>query len=799
MARSLTAALAGASMALIVAGAAHGSGPGTPAPWYLDQFGGEAADLKAFYTGRVGIVMARSPRPELLIDWRLLHGLPVGQAAGESLSIPCCSEPWRPWKTERPEDPVDQWVKTRKLVPGAPVLADRDIGTERSGKDFTDVPNCQGDAFSTAAATLQDRAKRYGAQSPMVAAWLATQDAVFRACSASGVVLPPLPPNAPPWLKADHEYQNAAFDLYDDRAGQAAIRFAAIGEDPASPWRPLGLYLEARAMERQAMAHQSLNEIKQARALIDALAASAPGTYGRDQAQDLSDILEFRFAPDHRMHEIDGDLAKTRPPKTIDVEFRDYSDLADQAKTKPEIIDWMTTLAARPPGQYDSYDPRGLNRPLFAKARIAALAHAVERWRATHDRAWLIAALSLADANSPEATDLVIDGRRVDSAYPGWIAIQYHLLRLRIAKPGARVALDEILAHRDLSVSDRNIFTALRLAVARNPSEFVRLALRRRLCAGAEPETKGCVRIDWDSDDIQLGGVFEGPHGEGSVGLGEDARAVIDRLPMRERIAVSRDVVLPARLRLDIALTSFARAVQLQDEAALDALANELAPLLPQLADEWRRIPAARSGPDKRFAAYMVLAKIPGMRTDLVDYVRPEGPVVQFQEHWMDWIILPKGRGDRGLKPPPLSQYQSDGYDPEGADERSDLYCLGECGRGAGPLRLPDFAARLQTSAMAERAYFVRRADTEITYDIDTGKPPVPPPMPTGAKDVWEEMLAYAAAHPADSRIPEALHWLVHASHFGASHNHSGRRAFDLLQHRYPNSVWARRTPSYSE
>ena len=199
----------------------------------------------------------------------------------------------------------------------------------------------------------------------------------------------------------------------------------------------------------------------------------------------------------------------------------------------------------------------------------------------------------------------------------------------------------------------------------------------------------------------------------------------------------------------------------------------------------------------------MVMAKIPGMRTDLVNYQRPEGPVVQFQTHWMDWIILPRGRGEAGISPPPLGRYQTAGYLLDGfrpqPDARTDLNCLGECGRGGAPIRLPDFAAQAQKSANAERAYFIQGPDTEFDVDPTTGKPLAPPPTPAGGSDIWEEMLAFANTHPADPRIPEALHWIVHASHFGASHNQSGRRAFELLHHRYPNSVWAKRTTAYSE
>ncbi len=70
-------------------------------------------------------------------------------------------------------------------------------------------------------------------------------------------------------------------------------------------------------------------------------------------------------------------------------------------------------------------------------------------------------------------------------------------------------------------------------------------------------------------------------------------------------------------------------------------------------------------------------------------------------------------------------------------------------------------------------------------------------PMPARASSVWEAVLAYAKAHPADPRSPEALYWLVHVGHYGDGHNHSGHRAFDLLHQRYPTSAWAKKTKYY--
>lgn len=238
-----------------------------------------------------------------------------------------------------------------------------------------------------------------------------------------------------------------------------------------------------------------------------------------------------------------------------------------------------------------------------------------------------------------------------------------------------------------------------------------------------------------------------------------------------------------------MALTSYARAVVLDDQASVEGLAADLEKLLPQLAEDWQRVRATPVGPDKRFYQFFILAKAPGIRIDLVDYTRPEGAVAQFQYYWTDWIVPAKGR-PAAAEPPALALYQDAGVvDDDAPDAATDLTCLGECGHGASPLRLPDFAQALAGQAVAERGYFVR---IKPVYGDET-----PARMPAGAVAVWDEMLAYAAANPKNAQVPEALYWLVRVGRFGGSHNHSGRRAFQLLHKTYPGSVWAKRSPYY--
>jgi len=211
---------------------ARASGPSETEPWYVDQYGGDTPDLNAWFDGRLGIVMPTAPRPMRFVDWRLLHGRKVGRAAGDALATPCCSEPY--W-VNRENRGKEGWRKVRSAISGLPAIGF--LQADRAGANNTWTPNCFDDAFDKASATLADRARRYGPRSGAVKAWIAAQDAVFEACTRSGVELPPPMPNAPAWLSKDRAYQQAALALYDGRWEDAAVDFEAIGHDPASPWR----------------------------------------------------------------------------------------------------------------------------------------------------------------------------------------------------------------------------------------------------------------------------------------------------------------------------------------------------------------------------------------------------------------------------------------------------------------------------------------------------------------------------------------------------------------------------------
>jgi len=789
--------------ALMCAGSAHASGPGEAAPWYLDQFGGSRADLARRYDGELGVVMARAPKPLLYLDWRLLHRQRVGRDAGLALSRPCCDA--APTTDGTPTGP-NRWLETRKRVADAPKGADY-LETSRPGPNYTRTPTCFDEAFDTAAATLQDRISRFGAAAPPVKAWLAAQDAVFDACSHAEAALPAPMAGAPDWLRADRAYQEAAFALYQDHNTDAALRFEAIARDRVSPWRGMGLYLAARARVKEAVARPSPSAAQAADSAIDRLAKAPPDTFGRSRLLALRHILDFRERPQALFKELEAMLSRPDATAETAIAFRDLVDLAAGGKGSSDVLDWIATLKPAPSPaemqQINAGPEAGQPAQIAAaedRARIRALAHAMDRYRERHDAAWLIAALSLADRTDAQAEALVHEVTGVPADDPAWLTAQFHSVRLSMTvadKAELRRRLDGILSRSSLTAGDRNLLLALRAQLATTPAEFVKYALRSRVCVDYggpnASDATACARDAWPTDSVQPYGVFDKDGGDGLAGLGEDARAIIDRAPLDLRMSIGRDLQLPEKLRLDVSLTNFARAVDLQDNGAIDELSLALAALLPEMAADFRAIPKATPGPDKRFAEFFVLAKIPGLKEDLVNLTRPQGKVADYQGQWSIWFVEAKGPPSKDAAPPPLDAYQVGGYRGEAGrleDAKTDLVCLGECGKGSALLVVPPFAQTAMARGVADRGYFRQPV---VEYAETGGVKPLAPPPP-GAVCAWEEMLAYVTAHPRDPRSPEALYWLVHVGRFGGSHDHSGRRAFKLLHARYGSSAFAKQT-----
>ena len=482
------------------------------------------------------------------------------------------------------------------MVPDAPPLEWFSLDTGRDIGNFLRLPNCFADAFTTAAQTLRDRVTAHGADDVNVKVWLATQDAVFSNC-AKDVDLPPLSADAPDWLKADRAYQEGAVELYRRHFAEAVRRFTAIANDAGSPWRKLGPYLAARAAVHAVRAAPAdAARISEARQSLASLAS--PELYGHDQLAALTAAFDFRIDPEHRRAELAELLTAPILPATAAVDFKDSRLLGRTSDGTPAYLDWITVFGRTPDDpQATWFEHYAVDQPW--KTDADALEHARERWMATSDPAWLVAAMAVTDRGKNTA-DLLAASRSLKPDDPAFLTAAYHRLRLTLDKdPGAsRAELDVILARPDLAVTSRNLFLALRTMVAGDEKEFARLALCCPPCPNGRDD--GCIAEDYglEAYDEMRSAPGRGPESEQMRKLpdfGPGAALAIDRMTLSERVSLAEDDNLPATLRLDVALTNWTRAVLLDNTAVAGRMARLLVGLLPQLAPEWTAYSSARS------------------------------------------------------------------------------------------------------------------------------------------------------------------------------------------------------------
>ena len=133
--------------------------------------------------------------------------------------------------------------------------------------------NCLDDAFDTARRTLEQRARLWGSNSPLLRDWIAAQDQVFSNCSGKDAAIPDAPTKEmDPLLAADREYQIAAANFYAGEWQKARDGFERVAQNTASPWRKLGAYLVARTFLREGMVESKVEPLREAERRLQAIA-----------------------------------------------------------------------------------------------------------------------------------------------------------------------------------------------------------------------------------------------------------------------------------------------------------------------------------------------------------------------------------------------------------------------------------------------------------------------------------------------------------------------------------------------
>ncbi|MBV1776527.1 hypothetical protein KSF73_12490 [Burkholderiaceae bacterium DAT-1] len=564
-----------------------------------------ANELQDYAAGRLGIVPGSFWHVYLYLAWRNAHGMPIDAQTLHSLGI----RSWfmngydTVWNSDETQLAVDEWLKQRTQVKDAPALDKLFI--DKRLPNYDSFRNCPRDTFKTASATLAARLKT--GRPDEVSFWVKAQDAVFSRCGSAwnqdtpeNRALPVLPATASAWLKADYQYQQAAALFYEGNFADARQRFLAIAADATSPWRPLGKYLAARSLLRQASlgtdpkSEQRVTLLQRARQEFAAIAA----VYS--PAARMVNLVDTWLEPAKRLRQLDQVLSDPKQRTINPQDLADYLSLLDSIPTEAgaagEMTRWINVMS-----QSAKLNPALMRYygdvPESDKADLQqALATARSEWKRTGDGAWLLAMLSSAHADEIRADELAA-AEQIPQTSPLWHSIAWHRARVQLMKGDPARAdriVDAALADQTTSPSTRNRWLHLKTLSAATVEAWAS-SLKRKVAELPEAEP-----------------IPDEGKGQPDLVMDIDGRFQLYRtMPLSRLVAIHDAAILPAQMKQDLAQKIWVRAV------LLDAhdIARRFAGIVSQQPDNkvrpalWQRYAAAPDDAGRKLVATLILVE----------------------------------------------------------------------------------------------------------------------------------------------------------------------------------------------
>ena len=708
-------AAGGLLLLVLLPQAGDGCGPFIETMKFTAYHGLLQSDLDA---GQYGVIRPHFVRRELLLAYRALSGVPLSEKDDTSEPAPASGS-------------VQDWLKARQEVAGAPALSQLATDRKVPGGDYQEYANCLDGAFQSAIAALRQRIAQWGAGDPQTAEWLRGQDQVFQNC-AGGAVIPPALPNAAADLAADRQYQIAAAEFYAEQYDRAETDFDRIAADAKSRWHEVAPYLVARACIRHATIGGKQDKLGEAEKRLDAILHDAGRKQWHAAAGSLLEFVQSRAEPQARLVALGDELMKPESGPRLSRILTDYTriwDRLEETKGQPpvqqsDVAAWIATFQHPNAGPAD--------------------------WRSRRTLPWLVAALVWAPDKDPSNADLIRDARAVPADSPPYAsAVYYGILRqIRSGEPDAARQWADDAISKLKAPSAINMLRAERLRLARDWPEFLRYATRKPVATS----------IFDDSDDPMT----EDETKAHPVAFDEDAAEALDRAtPLSLWIEAVRPGSFPEALQAGISRTGWVRAVLLGDVASARTLAQRTADLNPELRAEMQSYLAEKDPAAAHFAAVFLMLRGPGFEPAVRAGFGRQDKVMEsdiLRDNW--WLLGP---------PSPAN---SDDAFPAMHEALYDLY---PDGRFIPPAFLP---TDRRAAGEGEWQKIQDRAASGVDY-------------------LCGEAIGWSKSHPRDSRVPQALHECVVATHYGPTDKAStgfSKQAFEILHRNYPNSEWAKQT-----
>ena len=761
---------------------------------------------QSYINGKLGLLWPTFERRYLAIAYRYLDGKPLSASERDSL-IKGTTPILIPGGMAPPDTPVALWLKARSRALGLKDVQQIEIQTWKMN-GFNGYPNCGDDTFTKAAATVADRAQKFGVGSAAIQDWVSAQDAVFLNCGSADE-LRWHPPDQPPppkvlhepppatlnsaLLKFDRQYQVAAANFYYGDFATAAGGFEAIAREPESPWRTLAPYLVARSYIRKATLNTTGDQtfdsgaMHEAEKQLQAILADKSLASVHSAAQSLLDYVEARLYPEQRLHALAlvldagvGDRMNTKlfdytylldhvrdqlsQTESVQQAIREHTrNPADDFEGAALVEGWRS--AARKAGDFDDLTDWVQT---FQLDTAVSKEYRYERWQATKSLPWLLSALVSAHSDDTLAADIATAAASIAPDSPAYDTALYHRVRLLLEQDRhdpARKLLDANLQRIEaLPPADRNPFLAQRFALAQNFQEFLRFAPRTPV----ELEDyigKVSVYCDNRSCNNRFGQTTTPPPPR----LQLDSVTVFNQdLPLSMLVQAASGTTLPPDLRRELAARTWLRAAILDETSVTRQLGPAVVEAYPEFRPYIEAYDQADSPAARKFAVIYMLLHFSGLQPfvnsgALGSVIRPG--IGSYQSWWCyDVGSMQEHR-----------PYQNYIWSAAGSAPSTTV----EVGAGEHPTAPPAWIPKPDLAEGQKQAARIAAIGAAPLYFA-----PV--------------VLDWAKAHPDDPRVPESLHYFVRSTRYGCVDKSIGpysRRAFNLLHNKYPNSEWTKKTP----
>jgi tetratricopeptide (TPR) repeat protein len=706
--------------------------------------------LAQFASGRIGVIQPSYARSYLYTAYRYLSGSKFS-ASEQKAMVDLWKQRLDYSSDDYPADWSKVWLEERKKVPGVQDRGEIDVYRSREKPDeYESYVNCNKDSFAMARLVLVDHIKEYGAESPVLRAWVDAQDQVFSNCGSGSSIPEPLPATADALARQDRAYQIASAYFYSANFDEAKKRFEEIVADTTSPWQMVASYLIARALIRKASLgapEQKQESLRAAESQLKKILADKNFVELHASATRLSNLVRLRLYPEERLHELARVLTTTKHNDNLKQDLWDYTTLLDQyleveekkaavAGKGDDLTDWISSLQSP-----------------------TSIEHSLERWQSTRSDQWLVAALTHADAKHAQASELIGQALKVQPSAPAFASARFHAVRLLMESgktDEARTIVDQLLKNHKAQFdgSSFNLLISKRMLVSSTLNEFLTYAARVPAAISWNDDGRE-VAADDETLSAELKDITSQPRFDYDAAL-----AFNQQIPLSVLRTAAKSTTLTEPLRRDLAQAVWLRAVLLGDTKTADEVAPVVGSLIPDLSPLLNAYLSATTPQAKKAAAIYAWLKYPGLEPVVDLGIGRRTPLNQqdlYRDNWWCGAAFPVTK-------------------PEDGEEETKVASV-----ASQSTQTPLFLSPMQR-ADAEREWNARLA------------------LGAAPNYISQQVIQWANRTPADPRVPEALHLAVKSTRFGCTDKDTGqwsKAAFDLLHRKYPNTIWAKKTPHW--